>query len=127
MNIKDLPRKNKVALVNYSRNEHSIIGQTFVDIIGPRLNANDSKLFKRLVQDILGFKEDVIKLNQLSQSSFFCSLEKIINEIATTNYGLFPNRNWIEKCLQIYSVSTSFKGIILCGPSSSGIKFIIHF
>lgn len=107
--------------MNYSRNEHASIGQSLVEIIGPRLNPNDCKLFKKIAQDIFGFKDDPMKINQLNISTQnISSLEKLINEIAINNYGLYPNKNWIEKCMQIYSVSNTFKGIILCGPSSTG-------
>jgi len=106
--------------MNYCRAEHSVIGQSLVEIIGPRLHTEDAKLFKRLAQDIFGFKDDAIRLNQLNQNSNLSALEKLINDIAVSNYGIFPNKSWVEKCLQIYSVSTSFKGIILCGPSSTG-------
>ena len=39
VSVKDLARKNKVALMNYSRSEHSTIGQSLIEIIGPRLNS----------------------------------------------------------------------------------------
>ena len=38
------------------------------------------------------------------------NLEKIISEKAMNDYGLFPNKNWIEKCLQIYALSNTYKG-----------------
>lgn len=106
--------------MNFSRAEHAMIGQLMVEIIGPRLTPNDNRLFKKLCMDMFGFKEEAAKVSYLNQSSHLGSLEKHLNEVATNNYGLFPNKNWIDKCLQIYSVSTTFKGIILCGPSSTG-------
>jgi hypothetical protein len=48
------------------------------------------------------------------------SLEGVIIEKATNDYGLFPNKNWVDKCLQIYSVSSVYRGIILVGPPCSG-------
>ena len=39
---------------------------------------------------------------------------------ATNENGLTPNKNWVEKCLQIYSVSNVYRGIILVGPPCSG-------
>ena len=77
-------------------------------------------MFKKLVQDVFGFKDDSSKISQLNQSSHLNSLEKTITEKATSEYGFFPNKSWVEKCMQIYSVSLSFKGIILCGPSCTG-------
>lgn len=47
-------------------------------------------------------------------------LEKIITEKSMNDYGLFPNKNWIEKCLQIYTVSNTFEGLILCGQPCTG-------
>ena len=125
VSVKDLPRKSKVALMNFSRAEHAMIGQLMVEIIGPRLTPNDAKLFKKLCVDMFGFKEDAAKVSYFNQSSHLGSLEKHISEVATNNYGLFPNKNWIDKCMQIYSVSATFKGIILCGPSSTGI-FVLY-
>ena len=48
------------------------------------------------------------------------SLERILTDKATNDYGLTPNKNWVEKCLQIYSVSSVFRGIILVGPPCTG-------
>ena len=76
-------------------------------------------MFKKMVQEVMCFKEDS-KIASFSQFSNIPSLEKIISEIATKEYGLFPNKNWIEKCLQIYAVSSTYKSIVLCGPPCSG-------
>ena len=65
------------------------------------------------------FKEDP-KIPMFSQFSNIPNLEKIIAEKAVSEYGLFPNKNWIEKCLQIYAVSNTYKSIVLCGPPCSG-------
>lgn len=52
-------------------------------------------------------------------------LEKLILEKATNDYNFYPNKSWIEKCIQIYSVSNAFKGLILCGPASTGKSSIL--
>ena len=67
----------------------------------------------------MGFKDDP-KVPIFNQFSNMPNLEKIISEKAINEYGLFPNKNWIDKCLQIYAVSTTYKGIVLCGPTCSG-------
>ena len=65
------------------------------------------------------FKEDP-KLSFMNQNSNMVALEKIIMEKAINEYNLYPNKNWVDKCLQIYAVSTAFRGIILCGNSCTG-------
>ena len=72
-----------------------------------------------MVQELMGFKDDP-KVPIFNQFTNMPNLEKIISEKAINEYGLFPNKNWIEKCLQIYAVSTTYKGIVLCGPPCSG-------
>lgn len=108
--IKELPRKNRLALANYSKSEHAQIGQMLIDNITPRLDSNDSKTFKKIVQEVLMFKEDS-KIAVSSQAASLNILEKIITEKSTNDYGFFPNKNWIDKCLQIYTVSNTFEGI----------------
>jgi hypothetical protein len=98
-----------LALVNFSKNEHSTIGQAIVETISPRLEPEDAKQFKKFVYDVLMIKEDT-KASQAVQSSKNAALEKIISEKATSDYNLFPNKSWIDKCLQIYSVSNIYKG-----------------
>jgi hypothetical protein len=71
------------------------------------------------VQEVLTFKEDP-KLSFMNQNSNMVALEKILTEKATNEYNLYPNKNWIEKCLQIYAVSTTFRGIVLCGNACTG-------
>ena len=55
------------------------------------------------------FKEDP-KLSNIYQGPSFNMLERLITDKATNEYGLFPNKNWIEKCIQIHAVSNTFKG-----------------
>ncbi|RNA02208.1 dynein gamma flagellar outer arm-like [Brachionus plicatilis] len=117
--IKELPRKNRLALANYSKSEHAQIGQMLIDNITPRLDSNDSKTFKKIVQEILMFKEDS-KIAQSNHAANLTILEKIITEKSSNDYGFFPNKNWIDKCLQIYTVSNTFEGIILCGQPCTG-------
>lgn len=74
------------------------------------------------MQDVFFGKED-LKMPIRNQSPFSTqlkSLEKVIEEKAVTDYGLFPNKNWIEKCIQIYTISKFNRGIILCGAPCSG-------
>ena len=58
-------------------------------------------------------KEDALKitasLNQ--QPTILTVLEKIVAEKATGEYKLFPNKHWLEKCLQIYTLSNTFKSM----------------
>lgn len=61
------------------------------------------------MQEILIFKEDP-KLSQINQTTNLALLEKIITEKSMNEFGLFPNKNWIDKCLQIYNVSNTFEG-----------------
>ena len=39
---KDLPKKNRNAQVNYSKNDHAIFGQAIIDIMSPRFDQNVS-------------------------------------------------------------------------------------
>ena len=55
-------------------------------------------------------KEDSKIAQATLQTTRNALLEKIINEKAYNDYGLFPNKSWIEKCIQIYSVSNTYKG-----------------
>lgn len=71
------------------------------------------------------FKEDLKLSQQLNQNTNLGQLEKFITEKAINDYNLFPNKSWIEKCLQINSVSNAFRGIILCGPPASGKSSIL--
>jgi hypothetical protein len=112
-----LARKNRLALINYSKNEHSAIGQAIFETISPRLEPDDAKQFKKMVYDILMIKEDN-KSSQAVQSSKNVALEKIISEKASSDYNLFPNKSWIDKCLQIYSVSNIYKGFFNLNISS---------
>lgn len=57
--------------------------------------------------------KDDAKITQALLSSRNSSLEKIISEKSSSEYGLYPNKNWIDKCLQIYSVSNIYKGFYL--------------
>ncbi len=130
--VREVAKKSRIALVNYSRNEHALIGQALLDMITPRLDSDvrdiliifltkkliilifciynqDSKTFKKLVQEVLLFKKDP-KLSFMNQNSNMVALEKFVTEKATNDYNLFPNKNWVDKCLQIYAVSTTFKG-----------------
>lgn len=74
------------------------------------LDSKDSKTFKKLVQDIFSLKEDInrITLNN-QQPSIIGVLEKVIVEKATNEFKLFPNKNWLEKCIQIHTLSNNFK------------------
>lgn len=110
--IKDLARKGRLALLNYCKSEHAAIGQAFIDILTPRLDVQDGKLFKRLVQDVFLFKDDQKLSQQLGQASNLALLEKCISERAMNDYNLYPNKNWIEKCLQVNSVSNAFRGFL---------------
>ena len=112
MPIKELPKKSRTALINYAKSDHSQIGQLLVDSISPRLDANDAKVFKKFVQDVLFIKEEL--------KSAQGGLESVLMERATQDYGFFPNKSWIEKCVQIHNLSNTYKGIILCGPPASG-------
>lgn len=80
----------------------------------------DSKSFKKIVQDIFNTQGEGRAQQQSSISNNLKSLERIIIDKATNEHGLTPNKNWIEKCLQIYSVSNVYRGIILIGPPCSG-------
>ncbi len=131
-------------MLNYCKAEHATIGQAFIDILSPRLDINvtikklilnyfflevtffqDSKLFKRLVQDVFVFKEDVKLTQQLNQGINLNQLEKLISDKAMNDYSFYPNKSWIEKAIQVYSVSNAFKGIILCGPTTTGKSSIL--
>lgn len=111
--------------MNYSKAEHAAIGQAFIEILSPRLDIHDSKLFKRLVQDVFVFKDDQKLSQQINQGTNLALLERFISEKAMNDYNLFPNKSWIDKCIQIFSVSNAFKGIILCGPPSTGKSSIL--
>lgn len=37
--VKELARKSRLALINYSKNDHAQIGQTLMDILSPRLDS----------------------------------------------------------------------------------------
>lgn len=55
-------------------------------------------------------KDDMSKISALNQQpSVLTVLEKIIIEKATNDFKLYPNKHWIEKCLQIYTLSNTFK------------------
>lgn len=69
----------------------------------------DCKTFKKLVQDVFSFKEEDVKISTMNQSTSLPLLEKIIAEKASNEFKLFPNKNWIEKCVQIYTLSNTFK------------------
>jgi hypothetical protein len=68
-------------------------------------------LFKKIVQEVFNFKEDskLSIVNQLGTNNSNI-LEKLISEKASIEYGLFANKNWVEKCMQIYYASNTFKG-----------------
>jgi hypothetical protein len=66
-------------------------------------------MFRKLVQDVLMFREDP-KLSFMNQNSNMVALEKVVTEKANKEYNLHPNKTWIDKCLQIYAVSTIFRG-----------------
>ena len=36
--IKELARKSRQSLINYSKNEHSMVGQAIIELISPRLD-----------------------------------------------------------------------------------------
>lgn len=57
---------------------------------------------------------------QASQNNFLKTLESSIIDRATNEYSLYSNRNWIDKCLQIYAVSNIYRGIILVGAPCTG-------
>jgi dynein heavy chain, axonemal len=115
-NLKDLVRKGRISLLNHSKNDHNLIAQAIIDIITPRLDTNDAKIFKKTVQDIFIIKDDSKSANKVSLTSH---LERNIIRIAN-DAGLLPNKNWIDKCMQIYKVSNTFNSIILCGRSCTG-------
>lgn len=57
-------------------------------------------------------KDDTNRITTLNQQPPILGvLEKIIVEKASTNFKLFPNKYWIEKCLQIYTLSNTFKSL----------------
>jgi hypothetical protein len=77
----------------------------------------------RFVQEIFGLKEDPLRGSALSathKASSKQALERIITDKAVADYGLYPNKNWVEKCMQIYTLSKHYDGIILCGHTCSG-------
>ena len=38
--VREVAKKNRLALVNYSKGEHALIGQALLDMITPRLDTN---------------------------------------------------------------------------------------
>lgn len=121
--FKELTKKSKSSLVNYCKNEHLMIAQAIIEFISPRLNSTDAKAFKKIVLDVFNGGKDDSKAQNTQQSPHYQqmkTLEKIIEDKAASEFNIFPNRQWIDKCLQIYSLSNIFRGIILCGQPCTG-------
>ncbi len=77
------------------------------------------------MQDVFVFREDQKLSQQVNQGTNINLLEKLISEKATNDYNFFPNKSWIDKSIQIFSVSNTFKSIILCGLASTGKSSIL--
>lgn len=111
--IGELPKKNRLAQANFGKNDHAIFGQMLIDALWSRFDSEDAKVFKKLVQDVFSFKEDSKVIVQATQQNLNAlslnRLESIISAKAQNDYGLFPNKSWVQKCLQIYTLSNTYK------------------
>ena len=69
----------------------------------------DALMFRKYVQEIFGLKDEP-RLSQASGSQKSYALERVIADKAFSEYGLYPNKNWVEKCMQIYTLSNNYDG-----------------
>ncbi|KAF6030091.1 hypothetical protein EB796_011604 [Bugula neritina] len=100
-------------LTSYARIEHALVGQSLLEIIGPRLQG------ETIIKDVFSSLPVPPEPKTASARAKNVDIEAAIESQAAEK-GLVPHKPWMEKCLQLYAVSTVCQGVILVGPSGSG-------
>ncbi|CAF1326895.1 unnamed protein product [Adineta steineri] len=98
-----------------SKSDQLLIAQTFMDVIGARLDPEHAKTFRTFVLDIF-VGRDESKMATLNTSSV---LEKIICDKAP-DHDFIPNKLWVAKLTQMIHAANVSKNMILCGSAHSG-------
>jgi len=96
--------------------EQKIVAQGLYNVILPRLIPEDQLIFKECI-GIFGFSYDIMKENALLVSH--------INNSAVESH-LTVSDSWVDKCLQLYEVWKSHRGLIMIGEAGSGKSAMLN-
>ncbi|KAK3577475.1 hypothetical protein CHS0354_032326 [Potamilus streckersoni] len=106
--------------------EHALVCQTIEEIIGPRLTSENMIIFKSILKDVFaGLPEAPPHSLGQSARSRGIDLEASL-ETQAAEKNLIPHKPWINKCMQLFSMSQVHHGIIIAGPPGSGKSSCIH-
>lgn len=110
----DIKRKLKIS--DRDLDEQKAVAEGLYNVILPRLIPNDQQIFKKCV-DNFGFSYDIMERN--------ASLASNIKNKAFEAH-LTVSTLWVDKCLQLYKVWTSHRGVIMIGKTGSGKSSMLN-
>jgi dynein heavy chain 1 len=102
-------------------NEQEILIQSIMESFVPRLITEDLPLLQSLLNDVFpGVKYDPIEIAGLKDE-----IKKVCEEMHFVYGNMSSDQNnngslWLEKVLQLYSISNLNHGLMMVGPSGSG-------
>ncbi|XP_023932047.1 dynein heavy chain 5, axonemal-like isoform X1 [Lingula anatina] len=101
-----------------AKQEHALVGQALLEVIGPRLKGDNYTIFKQIVKDVFSGLPETTKQSYSARSRSY-DIEMAVEQTAREE-GLIPHKRWLEKCMQLYNVSQIHHGIVIAGPPGSG-------
>ncbi|XP_033113255.1 dynein heavy chain 5, axonemal-like isoform X2 [Anneissia japonica] len=102
-----------------ARTEHAVVAQALQHIIAPRLKADACYIFNNVIKDVFsGTGEAPLPQSSRAHRSRLSAEHAIIAK-AQEN-GLVAHASWINKIMQLYSVSQVNHAIIVAGEPGTG-------
>ncbi|XP_071801693.1 uncharacterized protein [Asterias amurensis] len=102
-----------------ARAEHAVVAQALHHVIGPRLKPDALYIFNSVVKDMFTAMGSPPTPQSSRARRNRLNVEHMVVEKAQEN-GFMPHTNWVNKVMQLYSVSLVNHGIIVAGGPGSG-------
>ncbi|CAG5121563.1 unnamed protein product, partial [Candidula unifasciata] len=124
-----------VTLTAQGKQDHSLVCEAIDEIISPRMTTENYAVFKSILKDCfrnLPKPETHARKSPEKECTKSCGTAGSLKtqeketdfEHALVNKALesklIPHKAWITKCLQLYTLSQVYAGVIIAGPTGSG-------
>ncbi|XP_022081686.1 dynein gamma chain, flagellar outer arm-like [Acanthaster planci] len=99
--------------------EHAVVAQALHNVIGPRLKPDALYIFNNVVKDVFTAMGSPPTPQSSRARRNHLNVEHMVVDKAQEN-GIMPHTNWVNKVMQLYSVSQVNHAIIVAGGPGTG-------